>query len=125
MKLATLLIPAYLPRAYVGATPAPYQSGTVDAFEKGLAALSPLVVRHANVVRLKSDPAGRFVNQEIVTEYDLMWDAATDSLGQAIALSLKSFNLNDVTVICHGDAQPFTAADAEEIKSGLHPWCEE
>ena len=92
MKLATILVPAYLPRPYVGATPVPYQSGTVDKFERLLAAMSPLVVRHASSTRIRPDTAGRFAHQEISVAYDLMVDPETTTLAKAVDLTLKSFN---------------------------------
>jgi hypothetical protein len=125
MKLATLLIPAYLPRAYVGATPTPYQSGTVDKFEREIVLMSPLVVRHANAVRIMPDRVGRFAHQQVVTEYDFMWEANADSLGKAIALALKSFGLEKVLVVCAGEVEEIDLAGAAELETGLHPWCEE
>ena len=125
MKLATLLLPAYLPRAYPGATPTPYQSGTVDKFERELVALSPLIVRHSNSVRLSRDIAGRFAHSEIVTAYDFMWDQETDSLGLAIVLALKSFGLPAITVAFQGEAEEFSLESVEHLMGGLHPWNEE
>lgn len=122
MKIASLLVPAYLPRSYIGATPTPYQSGTVDNFERELAALSPFVVRQPNATRLLTDPAGRFVAQQIVTQYDLLFDPETTNLGEAIMLALKSFTLDTITVVCDGDAEPFKKDDAENIAAGLHAW---
>lgn len=123
MKLASLLVPAYLPRAYVGATPTPYQSGTVDKFERDLAAMSPFVIRNGQSCRLTPDPAARFVNQQIVTRYDLLVDPETTTLADAIGLTLKSFGLDKVTVIFDdADAEDFNTDRLEELTSGLHPW---
>lgn len=124
MKFVSLLIPHCLPPAFQGATPFPFQSGTVDRFERELAALSPLVLRHT-ASRLRPDLAGRFVHTEHVTRYELLIDPETDVLGQAVALALKSFApIDSITVILDGDAEPFNAASAEDWVSGMHPWQE-
>jgi hypothetical protein len=125
MKLATLLVPAYLPRSHPGATPTPYQSSTVDTFERGLVALSPLVIRRPNAVRITADPHGRFVHQQIVTEYEMMWDPATVELSKAVDMALKAFALSEVVVLCDGDAEPISANGVTELAEGLHPWCDE
>jgi len=124
MKLASLLVPAYLPRAYVGATPTPYQSGTVDAFERALVKLCPaLTVRHHNSTRLHHDPEGRFVAQQIVTRYDVQIDPTTTQLGDVIDLALATFKIDKIEVI-YDDAQAatLTADDAAALKDGLHDW---
>lgn len=124
MKIAVLLVPAYQPRPYAGATPVPYQSGTVDKFERVLAGMSPLVIRHASATRLHPDPAGRFAHPEIVTAYDILHDPETTALGEAIDLALKSFNLEAITIVQNGDAEPFSKADVLSMMDGLHPWNE-
>lgn len=121
MKLVTLLVPAYQPRPYEGATPTPYQSGTVDAFENALVLLSPLVVRQPNGVRLYPD-GGRWVKQEIVTPYQLLVEPEDTVLGDVILLVLKTFKLGSVTVVNGDDAEPFTTTEAEELQAGLHAW---
>lgn len=121
MKIATILVPAFLPRPYPGATPAPYLSGTVDKFERALACMSPLVVRHT-CTRLLPDPAGRFAHPEIASAYDVMFDPETQTIAEVIDLTLKSFGLESVTVICDGDAEPFNKASVDELMNGLHPW---
>lgn len=122
MKIASLLVPAYLPRAYAGATPTPYQSGTMDKFEKALVDLSPLVIRNHNGTRLHPDTAGRFVHQEVVTQYDLLVDPETTTLAEAIDLALRVFTLENITVIFDGDAAPCTKEDADALSAGVHAW---
>lgn len=124
MKLAYILVPAYMPVPYVGATPTPYQSGTVDKYERQLAALSPFVVRHPGSARLRPDSAGRFVHQELTTSYEVLFDPETQTLAEVIDLTLKSFNLETVTVTMGGDAEPFSKVETLALMDGLHPWNE-
>jgi len=102
----------------------PYQSGTVDKFERLLAAMSPLVVRHAASTRLLPDAAGRFAHQEITTAYELMVAPDCATLAEAIDLTLKSFKLESVTVLMDGYAELFTDAEVLSMMDGLHPWSE-
>lgn len=126
MKLAVLLVPAYLPPSHPGATPTPYQSGLVDKFEMGLAKLSPVVIRGHNVTRLIPDEGGRWLTQQIVTPYRLIVSPAETALGDAIALTLKSFNIPKVTVLfVDADGEDFALGDADALANGLHPWNEE
>lgn len=124
MRIASLLIPAYMPPAYAGATPTPYQSSTVDNFERDLVKLSPLVVRHGNATTLRPDLHGRFVHQGIHTRYDvaLQDDKKTDGyvLGDAVLLALKAFKLESITVICNGEADEINVGAVEELQAGLH-----
>lgn len=122
MSILSVLVPAYTPRAYAGATPTPYQSGVVDKFERQLAALSPHVVRHHNSTRLLPDVSGRFAHQEILTRYDVLVDPEEKTMGEVIELTLKSFNLENVTALYRGDAQPLTVEDAVTMLDGLHDW---
>jgi len=123
MKLASLLIPAYLPRAYASATPAPYQSSTIDAFERELVKISPFVIRNPNATRLLGDEMARFVHQQIVMRYDIMVDPESTSLGDAVVLALSTFKLEKVAVVfANADAEELALGDAEELQSGLHPW---
>ena len=125
MKLITLLVPAYQPRPYEGATPVPYQSGTVDKFEKQLAEISPVVIRHHNATRLLPDQSGRFAHPQIVTPYQIVAAPEEDAAGKAIALALSVFKLERVTVLSTevlGD--DFDIAAADELSGGVHPWNE-
>lgn len=122
MKFASLLIPVYLPRAYPSATPAPYQSSTVDGFEREMVALSGYLTRHGNTTRLLADPHGRFVSQQIVTRYDLMVDPASTELGDAILLALRTFALDKVAVNFCGDMREITMGEANELRDGIHLW---
>lgn len=126
MKLASLLVPTYMPRAYVGATPVAYQSGTVDAFERSLVKLCPaFTIRYGNATRLLHDPENRFVGMQIVTRYDVMVDPASPQLGDVVTLALTSFKLEKLTVV-FDDAETADLAlgDAGELKDGYHPWNE-
>lgn len=126
MKIATLFIPAYLPRAYAGATPTPYQSGTVDKFERQLADLSPVVIRQPNATRLLPDTSGRFAHPEIVTPYQVVVSPDEPALGDAIILALKTFGLESFTVTLSDiEGAPVSTADAEALAAGIHPWNEE
>lgn len=121
MKLATLLIPAYLPRSYDGATPAPYQSGTVDQFEKGLAAIAPGFVRHPNATRVTESP--RWAIPWIVTPYQFMIDPEKTTLGDAIALALKAFKLDKINVtVVEAESEDFTADMAADLQTGIYLW---
>lgn len=123
MKYLSMMIPAYLPRAYVGATPTPYMSNTVDNFERELVKLTGYLIRHGNTTRLIPDPAGRFVSQQIVTRYDLMIDHTDKAMGDAIVLALKTFGLEKVAVIfSDSDVAEVAMPEALEIQSCLHPW---
>lgn len=122
MKIVSLLVPACLPAPYVGATPTPYQSGTVDRFERELAKMSPLVIRHANSTRLHEDAAGRFAHVQIVTRYDLLVDPAHETAGNAVALALKTFGLDKLAVILGDDAEDMDAGAAADLAAGLHIW---
>ncbi len=123
MKIASLLIPTYLPRPYPGATPASYQSSIVDNFEKALVALSPYVTRHPAAHRLHPDVQGRFVHQEAFTRYDVMVDPGDSSLGDAVLLALKSFNLAKIGVLFDDtEVADVDAASAEQMQQGLDPW---
>lgn len=125
MKFMSLLIPVYLPRAYPSATPAPYQSSTVDSFERELSKLSGFLVRHGNTTRLSPDVQGRFVHQQIVVRYDLMIDPTEKTMGDAIVLALKSFGVGSIAVIfADKEVSEITILEALEIQAMLHPWCE-
>lgn len=125
MKLATLLVPAYLPPSHPGATPTPYQSGVVDKFEKLLVELAPVLTRDGNTNRLTRDAAGRWVTVQIVTPYRFIFAPDETTLGDAIALTLKTFNIPSVTVIVvDADGAELTLSEAEELQSGIHPWNE-
>jgi hypothetical protein len=126
MKLITLLIPAYMPRPYEGATPVPYQSGIVDKWEKQFAEISPAVLRLPNVVRLLPDPSGRFAHPQIVTPYQVLADSESDTAGNAIALALKVFTLAKLTVFSQDTlGEDFNTEDAANLATGLHSWNEE
>lgn len=121
MKLATLLVPAYLPRSYDGATPAPYQSGTVDQFEKALAGIAPGFIRHPNVTRVTESP--RWAVPQIVTPYQFMIDPGKTTLGDAIALALGAFKLDTVNVtVVEAESENFTSTMALDLQLGIHLW---
>lgn len=123
MKYLSMMIPAYLPRPYAGATPTPYMSNTVDGFERELVKLTGYLIRHGNTTRLVPDPHGRFVGQQIVTRYDLMIDNTDTKMGDAIVLALKSFGLEKVAVIySDSDVAEVAMPEALEIQAGLHHW---
>lgn len=121
MKLVTLLIPAYLPRAYDGATPVPYQSGTVDQFEIQLAKIAPGFIRQPNATRVTESP--RWAIPQIVTPYQFVANPEATPLGDMIALALSAFKLDKVTVmVVEAESEEFTAETAADLQSGIHLW---
>lgn len=82
-----IFVPLYMPVPYAGATPAPYLSSKVDAYERKLVALSPVVARSEAMVLL---PAldGRFVDQRPVRAYSVFGDV--DAI---VSMTLKHYDL--------------------------------
>lgn len=123
MRLLSLLVPAHMPAPYPGATPTPYGSQKVDAWEREIAQLSPLVIRNAQTARLTPALDGRFVSAQTVTLYDFELpdgDAALTNAADIIASALKAFNLEKITVIFDGcDAADFDAGALENMRAGI------
>ena len=114
MKIATLCIPANLPRPHAGATPVPYTSGKIDALELALAKVAPIVLRGANVVRLTDDPNGRFVGQQIIVPYTL---AASGDLQliEAISIAFNTLGLKTLMVLTEDGPVEFGVDEIGEV----------
>ena len=96
MKIITLLIPAYLPRAHPGATPTPFPSSLIDKLEFELVKLSRTILRGPNAVKLTENV--RFVGQEIVTPYTFAASGDMDVLN-AVSLVLKTLSLKTLLIL--------------------------
>ena len=114
MKIATLCIPANLPRPHAGATPVPYTSGTMDKLELALVKIAPTVLRGPNMVRLLDDAGNRFVGQQIIVPFTI---AALGDLQliDAVALVLKTLGLKTMLVLTEDGPVEFAADEIGEI----------
>jgi hypothetical protein len=114
MKIATLCVPANLPRPHAGATPVPYTSGKIDALEIALTEIVPTVLRGANVVRLIADPGSRFVGQQIIVPYTLAHEGDLQ-LFDAVSIAVKSLGLKTLMVLTEDGPVEFGVDEIGEV----------
>ena len=114
MKIATLCVPANLPRPHVGATPVPYTSGKMDALELALVKVAPTVLRGANSVRLLEDPGNRFVGQQIIVPYTLAHSGDLQLI-DAVAVAIKTLGLKTLLVLTEDGPVDFGVDEIGEV----------
>lgn len=129
MRVYKIYVPVYLPPSHPGATPTPYQSGTVDKFKLALFNLVGDICDYHENGHSKQISAGQTPNglteRWLVSFSIAILPGRQALLGKAIALALKSFNLSKVAVEHGADAEIFDAEAAQELLDGVHPWNEE
>lgn len=91
--MKTLLLPVYMPVAYSGATPQPYQSSIVDGFERKLVSISTFVMRQ-EAMRLLPSVDGRFVSQQLVKAYSF-----SGKMEDVLTLAIKTFSLKSASFL--------------------------
>lgn len=123
IKIASLLIPAYIKPVHQGQTPEVYSSRVVEKWEKELTARVNGVVKHKPTEQLFSNQAHGGIERKVVVRYDFEVDTNEPALAEVIALSLSIFNVKLVTVyLDDAQAEDFDADAAESLSIGAHDW---
>lgn len=123
IKIASLLVPAYIKPVHEGQTPEVYASRVTEKWETELVARVNGVVKHKPTERLAANPLKGGIARMVVVRYDFEVDTTEPALAEVIALALSTFGVKLLTVyLSDTQAEEFDAEAAEELSIGAHDW---